>query len=89
MDTTNNSLVRIPEARRLLGGISHTVIYQLINRNEIRRVKIGARSFVTRSSIDAYIDRLEAVETDTRSTRNCTGKRDQNVFAEAIAGGAQ
>lgn len=60
MDTTTPRLIPVPEARKLLGGIGHTMIYDLINRGDIVRVKIGARAFITSGSLAAYIGRLEA-----------------------------
>lgn len=56
-------LVSIPEARRWLGGIGHTTIYDLINRGELVKVNIGRRSFITAESLAAYVDRLSEVVT--------------------------
>ena len=44
----------IPEARELLGGISHTTFYRLVRDGEIHLVKLRNRSFVT----DAELKRL-------------------------------
>ena len=44
---TTRLLYPIPEARELLGGISHTTFYQLVGQGKIRLTKIGRRSFVT------------------------------------------
>lgn len=51
-------LVPINDARALLGGISRTTVYELIDRGELVKVKIGARGFVTAKSIAAYVERL-------------------------------
>lgn len=56
-DTTQlrRRLYSIPEAAQQLGGIGRTTIYELAKRGHIQLVKIGARSFVTDSSIEEYI----------------------------------
>ena len=41
-----------------IGGISRRQVYKLIDAGELQRVKIGARAFLVRESIDAYIARL-------------------------------
>jgi predicted DNA-binding transcriptional regulator AlpA len=48
----------VPEAMDRAGGISRSKIYQLIRDKELCRVKIGARSFITESSLRAFVDRL-------------------------------
>lgn len=50
----------LPEARAILGGIGHTTIYELFKQDQLKRVNIGRRSFVTAESIAAYVDRLSA-----------------------------
>ncbi|MDP3158670.1 MAG: hypothetical protein Q8N31_01525 [Reyranella sp.] len=55
----------IPVARKLLGGVSHGHIYNLINRDELELIKLGASSKITDRSIRALID------------RKGTGQRDQ------------
>ncbi|WP_237077237.1 helix-turn-helix domain-containing protein [Mycobacteroides abscessus] len=54
------ALLSIPDAQVSLGGIGRTMIYQLIQRGEIVKVNVGRRGFITRKSLDAYIDRLTA-----------------------------
>jgi len=51
-------LIPIEAARNRLGGISRTMVYELINRGEIIKVNIGKRGFITSESIAAYVDRL-------------------------------
>jgi hypothetical protein len=58
-DTATRRLVPIPEAKDRLGSIGRSSVYRLINENQLTRVCIGRRAFVTAESIDAYIDRLE------------------------------
>jgi hypothetical protein len=51
-------LLSIIEARKELGGIGHTTMYDLIKRREVVKVSIGRRSFITGESLAAYIDRI-------------------------------
>jgi tRNA G10 N-methylase Trm11 len=51
-------LVPIPEAQIMLGDISRSHLYGLIERKEIQKVNVGRRSFVTAESITAYVARL-------------------------------
>jgi predicted DNA-binding transcriptional regulator AlpA len=60
MDNRQKRLVPIPEVRQLLGGIGHTTVYELIKRDEITKVNIGRRGFITSESLEAYMDRLTA-----------------------------
>jgi hypothetical protein len=55
---TDRLLVPVPEACAALGGISRTTLWELVNRGEVIRVRVGRRSFVTAKSIAAYVDRL-------------------------------
>lgn len=41
-----------------LGGVSKVKVYELINAGELKKVKIGRRSFITDESLDAYLERL-------------------------------
>ena len=49
------------EAGKALGGVSRSTVYGLVDRHELVRVNIGARAFITRQSINAYIERLTAM----------------------------
>ena len=51
-------LVPYDEARRKLGDIGRTTMYELFERGELVRVNIGRRGFVTAKSLAAYVDRL-------------------------------
>lgn len=53
-------LLPYTEAMAALGGISRTTLWELVNRGEVIRVRIGARGFVTAKSIADYVDRLTA-----------------------------
>ena len=60
--TTNNTdlqLLSVREACEKL-GVGHWSIYQLINRNDLKTVKIGARRLVSLRSINNFIEELEA-----------------------------
>lgn len=48
----------IPDTQLALGGLGRTHIYELVKSGDLKMVKIGRRSFVTRSSISAYVDRI-------------------------------
>jgi hypothetical protein len=51
-------IVPYDEARSILGGISRTTLWELVNRGEVTRVNVGRRGFITAKSIAAYVDRL-------------------------------
>ena len=46
------------QARHLLGGIGTTTYHKLINEDQLERVHIGRRSFITAESLHAYVKRL-------------------------------
>lgn len=50
-------LYSLDEAMEYLGGITKPTLYELINQENVQRVKIGRRSFITRESLDQYIER--------------------------------
>jgi hypothetical protein len=64
METDNDRLL-IPydEVRHKLGDIGRTTLYELFERNELVRVNIGRRGFVTAKSLAAYVDRLSEAAT--------------------------
>lgn len=57
-DTSQQLILPTPSARRLLGNIGHSKLYDLVNRGELVKVNVGRRGFITRASIDAYVARL-------------------------------
>lgn len=60
--TNNDLLMSVSEAWNYL-GISRALLYQLIGRGEVLRVRLGGLAFVTRESVDAYIERqIEAAK---------------------------
>jgi hypothetical protein len=60
--TTGSLLVSIYETQIELGGklrpTSRSGVYKLVRNSELKLIKIGARSFITRASLTAYVDRL-------------------------------
>ena len=61
MNTTEDRLlVPFPEAQRLMGGLGLTKTYELVHSGDLVKVNIGRRTFITRQSIEAYVDRLSA-----------------------------
>jgi hypothetical protein len=58
MSSTQPRLVDYAEAMHLLGGISRTTLHELIVAGKLTRASIGRRSFVTRQSLDAYVDSI-------------------------------
>ena len=64
MDTdTDRLLVPYDEAMDVLGGIGRTKFNELIDADEIVRVKIGRRGFITAKSLTAYVERLSEAAT--------------------------
>ena len=53
-------LISINEAQALLGNVSHITIYNLIERGEIKAVKILRRRMIDRASIESFIARQSA-----------------------------
>jgi hypothetical protein len=62
-DEARRRLLSIIEARKELGGIGHTTMYDLIKRREVTKVCIGRRSFITAESLSAYVDRITEAAT--------------------------
>jgi len=63
-------LVPIPDACATLGKVSRTTVYDLVNRDELVKVSIGRRSFITSESLLAYVDRLSEAASATRPLRD-------------------
>ncbi|NIA72443.1 helix-turn-helix domain-containing protein [Pelagibius litoralis] len=49
--TPEPPLVSVPEAGKILGGISGTTIWRLTNKGALEIRKIGSRTFITMESI--------------------------------------
>jgi len=69
--TDTRKLDPIPDAQAYIGGIGRTTLYELAKAGHLKIVKIGARAFVTRESLDAYVQTISLGEplqyTDPRS----------------------
>lgn len=59
-DTTNRKRLIYPytEAMQQLGDIGRTKLDQLCDNDDLKRVHIGRRAFITAESIEAYVNRL-------------------------------
>jgi hypothetical protein len=55
---TTRLLVPITSTCDVLGGVSRTTVYALVNEGELVKVNIGRRGFITAESLVAYVDRL-------------------------------
>ncbi|QPO17133.1 helix-turn-helix DNA binding protein [Gordonia phage Lilbeanie] len=53
-------LIALDDAAAYLGGIHTDTVNSLAQQRTLTKVKIGRRSFITRESLDAYVDRLIA-----------------------------
>ena len=53
-------LVREPEARDYLGGISHATMHALRKRGELSPLHIGRSCFYDVTDLDGYVARLRA-----------------------------
>lgn len=57
--TTGQLLASINETGDILGGISRVTVYDLVNKGHLVKVNIGRRGFITRASIEGYVNSLE------------------------------
>jgi len=81
-------LVTIPGTMRRLGGLSHAMVYQLINSGDLVKVSIGRRSLITAESIAAYVERLkEAAAVEAAS--GLRGQRHRELAQERWARAAK
>lgn len=55
---TEPFLLDFVAARAALGGIGRTTMYGLVNSGSLTAVKIGRRTFITRSSVEAYVTEI-------------------------------
>jgi hypothetical protein len=69
----------IEETQRLLGGVSRWTIGRLLRNGELTQRRIGARSMVTRASIEAFVRRRDHVTkprpNNQPSPRECNSPR--------------
>lgn len=59
---SDDELLDKTEARKALGNIGTTKLYQLLNSNQIKGVKIGKCLKIRRSEIERYISELPEYE---------------------------
>ena len=50
-----SELLKISDAQAILGGISRPMIYRLVDKGQLTRVKLGSRAFITRASVHGYL----------------------------------
>jgi excisionase family DNA binding protein len=50
-------LYDIPGSEQQLGGLGRSKVYELIQTGELRVVKIGRRTFISRAELEAFIAR--------------------------------
>jgi hypothetical protein len=51
-------LFDVAETCRLLGSISKQMLYRVVNRGEVRPVKLGTRSMFTMAELQRYVEEL-------------------------------
>lgn len=54
-DDIQSPILPLPAARKYLGGIGMSTLYEKMSRGELEVCKLGGRSFVTRRSCDVLI----------------------------------
>lgn len=60
-----SDLLKLPEAASYL-RISRSSLYRLFDRGELKSIYVGARRLVSKRTLDAYIQRLEDGNGQTR-----------------------
>lgn len=60
----DRELYPLPEARKKLGGLSHSKLYELVKKGDLRLVKIGRRSYLTREEIRRFVASLSSSAAD-------------------------
>lgn len=63
MGSVDQLIVGYEPARHALGDVGRTTFHALINNGDLVRVKIGRRGFVTRKSLEDYVNRLSEAAT--------------------------
>lgn len=56
--------VSVRQAGKILGGLSHTTVYRLINDGKLRSFRVGRRRLI---GVDAIRDYIAEAEKDTRA----------------------
>ena len=86
MSEIRRRLVSIPDARAELGGIGHTTIYDLFKDNQLVKVNIGRRSFVTSESLAAYVDRITAASAVGAGNGSLSAPDRKGLIEQRLAG---
>jgi len=55
-DIEGKRALSLVEARNYLGGISHNMIYKLMNQGMLNSFTVGTRRFILITELDRYID---------------------------------
>jgi excisionase family DNA binding protein len=55
-------LCPLDESQAQLGGIGRTTLYDLIATGQLKPVKIGRRTFIPQTELDAYVKRISEGE---------------------------
>jgi excisionase family DNA binding protein len=64
---TDPAIYSINEARLLLGRISRSSIYRLLNEGKLTSVRIGYRRFIRAQAIAEFIEKYSTSETPSES----------------------
>jgi hypothetical protein len=59
-NTDDRLLIPNADAKRILGGIGDTTLWELKRSRELEGASIGRRSFVIADSLFAYVERLRS-----------------------------
>ena len=54
--TTEKNALSVLESCEYLGGISRPTLYRLLGRGELSSFGVGSRRFITKESLDKYIE---------------------------------
>ncbi len=73
--TDDVNLVPVVTAMEKLGGISRDMIDTLLNNGELTRIKIGARVFIEKSDLSAYVRRQANRSRAAKSKQRRNGKK--------------
>jgi hypothetical protein len=68
--TFRRLLHSIPNARRILGDIGNTKIYEIIAEEKLEAVKLGGRTFITGESLDRLVASLPRANIRVGQNRN-------------------
>ena len=73
-----SELVPIPDVQQAIGGVSRQTVYNMIAAGSLRRVNVGRRAFITRASLEAF---LQHVLDNPRKCPTCGAPRGRWDFA--------